>query len=55
MPTTYEITVILPGDGSQISSVRYIIVYYKANQGLMYISEYHPAYLSLHYVLFFPN
>ncbi|KAF6172160.1 hypothetical protein GIB67_003852 [Kingdonia uniflora] len=39
MPTTDEITVILPGDGSQISGVRYIIMYYKVDQGLMHISE----------------
>ncbi|KAF6157639.1 hypothetical protein GIB67_037212 [Kingdonia uniflora] len=41
MPTTDEIAVILPGDGSQISGVRVIIVYRKANQGLMRIIVSH--------------
>ncbi|KAF6146293.1 hypothetical protein GIB67_008177 [Kingdonia uniflora] len=33
LPSTNKITVIQPGDGSEISGVRYIIVYRKANQG----------------------
>ncbi|KAF6151988.1 hypothetical protein GIB67_010562 [Kingdonia uniflora] len=53
MPTTDEITVILPGDGMEISNVRDIVVYCKQEQGLIQISECHPAYLPLHYVLFF--
>ncbi|KAF6171528.1 hypothetical protein GIB67_018052, partial [Kingdonia uniflora] len=55
LPSTDEITVILQGDGPKISSVRDIIVYLKAEQGLMHISECHPAYLSLDYVLLFPT
>ncbi|KAF6149779.1 hypothetical protein GIB67_017512 [Kingdonia uniflora] len=39
MPTTDEIAAILPGDGSQISGVRDIVVYRKANQGLKRIIE----------------
>ncbi|KAF6143466.1 hypothetical protein GIB67_029635 [Kingdonia uniflora] len=55
MPTTDEIVVILPGDGMEISNVRDIVVYHKQEQELMQISECHPAYLPLHYVLFFPT
>ncbi|KAF6139840.1 hypothetical protein GIB67_009687 [Kingdonia uniflora] len=57
LPSTdeIEIAVILPGDGSKISGGRDIIVYHKANQGLMQISECHPAYLPMHYVLHFPT
>ncbi|KAF6158498.1 hypothetical protein GIB67_040012 [Kingdonia uniflora] len=55
LPSTDEIEVILPGDGSKISSVRDIIVYIKVEQSLMQISECHPAYLPLHYVLLFPT
>ncbi|KAF6163993.1 hypothetical protein GIB67_028697 [Kingdonia uniflora] len=47
LPSIDEIAVILPGDGSEISGVRDIIVYRKANQGLMQISECHPAYLCI--------
>ncbi|KAF6156534.1 hypothetical protein GIB67_011335, partial [Kingdonia uniflora] len=55
LPLTNEIAVILSRDGSKLSSVRDIIVYLKAEQGLMRISECHPAYLPLHYVLLFPT
>ncbi|KAF6149051.1 hypothetical protein GIB67_018629 [Kingdonia uniflora] len=55
LPSTDEIAVILPEDGSKISSVRDIIVYIKAEQGLMRISECHHAYLPLHYVHLFPT
>ncbi|KAF6148574.1 hypothetical protein GIB67_042533 [Kingdonia uniflora] len=55
LPSTYGILVILPEDGSEINSVRDIIVYRKANQGLMQIGECHPAYLPMHYVLLFPT
>ncbi|KAF6144579.1 hypothetical protein GIB67_006071 [Kingdonia uniflora] len=55
LSSTDEIAVILPGDGSKISSVRDIIVYLKVELGLMRISECHPAYLPLHYVLLFPT
>ncbi|KAF6167626.1 hypothetical protein GIB67_031209 [Kingdonia uniflora] len=55
LPSTDEIVVILPGDGSKISSVRDIIIYLKAEQDLMRISECHPAYLPSYYVLLFPT
>ncbi|KAF6171342.1 hypothetical protein GIB67_020409 [Kingdonia uniflora] len=56
MPTTDEIAIILPGDGMEISNVRYIIMYRKQEKGLMQISEFHPAYLPLHYFpSFFPT
>ncbi|KAF6167543.1 hypothetical protein GIB67_031744 [Kingdonia uniflora] len=55
LPSTDEIAVILPGDGSEISDVRDIVVYHKANQGLIQISECHPAYRPMHYVLLFPT
>ncbi|KAF6174394.1 hypothetical protein GIB67_034151 [Kingdonia uniflora] len=54
IPTTDEIAVILPGDGMEICNVRDIVGYVKHEQGLTQISECHPAYLPLHYVLFFP-
>ncbi|KAF6156091.1 hypothetical protein GIB67_007466 [Kingdonia uniflora] len=55
LPSTNEIAVILPGDGSKINNLRDIILYLKAEQGLMRISECHPSYLPLHYVLLFPT
>ncbi|KAF6138050.1 hypothetical protein GIB67_042955 [Kingdonia uniflora] len=55
LPSTDEIVVILLGDGLEISGVRDIDVYRKANQGLIQISECHPAYLPMHYVLLFPT
>ncbi|KAF6139880.1 hypothetical protein GIB67_009727 [Kingdonia uniflora] len=54
-PSTNEIAVIFSGDGSKISTVRDVIVYLKAKQGLMRISECHSAYLPLYYVLLFPT
>ncbi|KAF6150216.1 hypothetical protein GIB67_000090 [Kingdonia uniflora] len=50
-----DIAVILPRDGSEISGMRDVIVYRKANQGLIQISECHPAYLPMHYVLLYPT
>ncbi|KAF6152830.1 hypothetical protein GIB67_021003 [Kingdonia uniflora] len=55
LPSTDEIVVILPGDGSKISSVRDINVYLKAEQDLMRISKCYLSYLPLHYVLLFPT
>ena len=50
-----EIAVILPGDGDQPQDSRDIILYRRAGQHLERISELHPMYLSLHYVLLFPT
>ncbi|KAF6161512.1 hypothetical protein GIB67_009391 [Kingdonia uniflora] len=55
LPYPDEIVVILPRFGLKISSVRDIIVYHKAEQGLMRICECRPAYLPFHYVLLFPT
>ena len=53
-PTVDEIAVILPGDGTQKRVSRDIVVHGRGDQRLMRISECHPAYLPLHYVLLFP-
>ena len=51
-----EIAVILPGDGDQPEGTRDIILYRNhADGGLQRISDIHPAYPSLHYVLLFPT
>ena len=50
-----EIAVILPGDGDQPQDSRDIILYRRHGQPLQRISEMHPMYLSLHYVLLFPT
>ncbi|XP_026459710.1 uncharacterized protein LOC113360417 [Papaver somniferum] len=54
LPTADEISVILPGDGSQKYDFRDIILHCKGKVGFKRISECHPAYLPLHYVLMFP-
>ncbi|KDQ32681.1 hypothetical protein PLEOSDRAFT_153646 [Pleurotus ostreatus PC15] len=50
-----EIAVILPGDGETLERGRDIILYRRAGQPLQRISELHPLYQSLHYVLLFPT
>ncbi|KAI8557126.1 hypothetical protein RHMOL_Rhmol05G0311100 [Rhododendron molle] len=55
LPTADEIAVIIPGDGTKASGLRDIILHLRGNNGLMRINECHPAYLSLHYVLLFPQ
>ena len=50
-----EIAVILPGDGDQPQDSRDIILYRHHGEPLQHISEMHPMYLSLHYVLLFPT
>jgi hypothetical protein len=53
LPTADEVAVIVPGDGSKPTSGRDIIL--REHTGaLMRISECHPAYCPLHYVLMFP-
>ncbi|KAF9495467.1 hypothetical protein BDN71DRAFT_1391594 [Pleurotus eryngii] len=50
-----EIAVILPGDGGTLECGRDIILYRRAGQPLQHISELHPLYQLLHYVLLFPT
>jgi hypothetical protein len=50
-----QIAIILPGEGGKADCMRDIVLYLKEGNELMRISECHPAYLPLHYVLFFPN
>ena len=53
LPSSEEIAVVLPGDGSQLSAMRDIILRLKGDNQLMRISECHQSYLPLHYVLLF--
>ena len=55
LPTVEEVAAIAPGDGSQNVRVDCDIVLHLQGGGLCHISNLHPSYLSLHYVLFFPN
>jgi hypothetical protein len=53
--TVKEIAVILPGDGDQIRGSQDIILFHRYEGGLQRISDCHPLYPSLHYVLLFPT
>ena len=53
--TNNEIAVILPGDGDQPESTRDIVLYCRHGQPLQHISDLHPLYPALHYVLLFPT
>ena len=55
LPTVEEIAAIIPGDGSQNTRVDCDIVLHLQGGGLHRISNLHPSYLSLHYILFFPH
>ena len=55
LPTMDEIAAIVPGDGSQNVRVDRDIVLRLQGGGLRHISNLHPTYLPLHYVLFFPH
>ena len=55
LPTAREIAVILPGDGDQSTDSRDIILRRRAGGALERISEMHPLYHALHYVLLFPT
>ncbi|KAF7150782.1 hypothetical protein RHSIM_Rhsim02G0030300 [Rhododendron simsii] len=55
LPTANEIAIILPGDGTEKSGMRDIVLHLRGNNGLMRVNECHPAYLPLHYVLLFPR
>jgi hypothetical protein len=50
-----KIAVIIPGDGDQPQDSRDIILYRRHGEPLQCISEMHPMYLPLHYVLLFPT
>ncbi|KAL5714883.1 hypothetical protein ACHQM5_016785 [Ranunculus cassubicifolius] len=54
LPTSNEIAVIMPGDGSIPLSTRDIVLRFRGH-GFDRISECHPLYLPSHYVLLFPN
>ena len=55
LPTADEITVIIPGDGTQMWDTQDIILH-KCDDGEVrqHIKDGHPSYASLHYVLLFP-
>jgi hypothetical protein len=57
LPTaaTDEIAVILPGDGDQPEAVRDIVLYRRHGPPLQRITDAHPLYPALHYVLLFPT
>ncbi|KAF6138255.1 hypothetical protein GIB67_019425 [Kingdonia uniflora] len=55
LSSTDEIAVILPGDGQESPSTRDIIVYLRGEHKLIRISECHPTYLPMHYVLLFSH
>ncbi|PIA25570.1 hypothetical protein AQUCO_11100024v1 [Aquilegia coerulea] len=52
LPTSEDIAVIIPGDGTEPTSKRDIILHLK-NNNLQRISECHPLYLPSHYFLLF--
>ena len=55
LPTVDEIAAVVPDDGSQrVRADRDIVVCLQGG-GLRRISNLHPSYLPLHYVLFFPH
>ncbi|PIA25852.1 hypothetical protein AQUCO_10700003v1 [Aquilegia coerulea] len=54
LPTSDDIAVILPGDGSKEAEKRDIVLHLR-NHHLERISECHPMYLPSHYVLLFPR
>lgn len=54
LPTADEVAIILPGDGTEVMDQRDIRLHLRGGNGFMQISECHPAYLPLHYVVMFP-
>ncbi|CAG8813521.1 24257_t:CDS:1, partial [Cetraspora pellucida] len=54
LPTSNEIAVILPGDGSEPKAMHDIVIRLRGGP-LEHIHKAHPAYLPLHYVLFFSH
>ena len=55
LPTATEIAVILPGDGDQPTNTCEIILRHRGGRRNVRISEMHPFYHALHYVLLFPT
>lgn len=55
LPAVDEVAVILPGVTEQLKDSRDIILRLHQNNGLRRISDGHPAYACLHYVLLFPR
>ena len=55
LPTVEEIAAVVPGDGSENVRVERDIIVRLQGGGLRRISNLHPSYLPLHYVLFFPH
>ena len=55
LPTVKEIAAVVPDDGSQHVRADCDIVVRLQGGGLRHISNLHPSYPSLHYVLFFPH
>jgi hypothetical protein len=54
LPTVDEVAIIIPGDGSQAKDNRDIILRNRHNR-LQRVSDAHPAYCCLRYVLLFPH
>jgi hypothetical protein len=50
-----EIAVLLPGDGDKVKSSQDIIIHHRHGDGLQRISDCHPFYPCLCYVLLFPT
>ena len=55
LSTVEEIAAIIPGDGSENVRMDWDIIVRLQGSGLRQISNLHPSYLPLHYVLFFPR
>jgi len=56
LPTvTGEIAAVIPGTGQEFSNGRDIILHRREGEPLQRISEMHPFYPALHYVLLFPT
>jgi len=56
LPTvTEEIAVVIPGAGDEFSNSHDIILHHREGEPLKQISELHPFYPALHYVLLFPK
>ncbi len=54
LPTANELAAVIPGDGSEPVKNEQDIVLRMHDQSLKRISQLHPSYQSLHYVLLFP-
>ena len=55
LPTVEKIAVVVPGDGLENVKMDHDIILRLQGGGLCWISNLHPLYLPLHYVLFFPH